>query len=79
MLSSLVVFIFNSGKGSPRRNGGPFSIYGKKDERCRNVAIKNLKKFSGRFEGIRQKKSDEMRGRVCLYGIICQIYTGGAK
>lgn len=79
MLSSPVVFIFNSGKGSPRRNGGPFSVHGKKDERCRNGAIKNLKKFSGRFGGIRQKKSDEMRENVCLYGINCRIYTGGAK
>ena len=48
----------NPGKGSPRRNGGLFSVHGKKDERCRNGAIKNFEKV---FGALREYSTEEKR------------------
>ena len=66
MLSSPVVFIFNSGKGSPRRNGGLFSVHGKKDERCRNGTIKNFEKVFGALRGHSTEEKRRNAGK-CLF------------
>lgn len=57
MLSSPVVFIFNSGKGSPRRNGGPFSVYGKKT----NGSQWGDKNFEKVFGALRENSTEEKR------------------
>lgn len=57
MLSSPVVFIFNSGKGSPRRNGGLFSLHGKR----RAVSQWGDKNFEKVFGALRGHSTEEKR------------------
>ena len=42
---------YNSGKGSPRRNGGPFSVYGEKRRAVSQCGEKNFEKVFGAFRG----------------------------
>lgn len=58
---------YNSGKGSPRRNGGPFSVYGKKRRAVSQCVDKKFEKVFGAFRGhSTEEKQRNARKRLLI-------------